>query len=292
MLNSMTGFFYRFAANGWIPSRWFLRNFPNREQRSAQTGTLHIEIVSHCWNYAHLLIYQLSSLLENAPQRAQITMTVFSSIEDQKTQQLMAYFSAMDTPGIRWNLRNLEKEKLFRRAIGRNIAALESTADWIWFTDCDLLFGPGCLDSLSDALQGLRDPLVFPKSEFCTDLLNEDADLLRHGHGKPGLRTPDYQLFQPKPRTRATGPLQITHGDIARACGYCRDIGYYQQPSPKWCKAHEDRAFRWLLNTQGRPVDVQSVYRIRHAEKGRYTGSSWQNSLRRYIRRIQDKKTT
>ena len=44
----------------------------------------HLEIVSHCWRYASLLQYQLSSLILHPPKSA-IEMTVFTAPEDQRT---------------------------------------------------------------------------------------------------------------------------------------------------------------------------------------------------------------
>jgi hypothetical protein len=86
-------------------------------------------------------------------------------------------------------------------------------------------------------------------------------------------------------RGRATGPLQIVHGDVARAVGYCDTLKYYQKPSANFAKCYEDRAFRWLLRSDGVPLDVPGVYRLRHIHKGRYTGSSVSNNLRSAIRR-------
>lgn len=283
---SATELFLRWAASGWIPSRWFVRGRPPVQALAAKQSRLQLEIVSHCWNYAHLLIYQLSSLVRNPPEQVDLTFTLFAAEEDRETQALVHHFMNLKTPGIRWNLCNLPKEHLFRRAIGRNQAALETRADWIWFTDCDVLFGEGCLDRLADALQGLKEPLVFPRQEYCTELLSSDSPILRKGHCEPQVLAVDTTAFRPHSRSRATGPLQITHGDMARACGYCRDLRYYQQPAASWCKAHEDRAFRWLIGSQGKPVEAPNLYRIRHSDKGRYHGRSWIKSLRSRIRRF------
>ena len=74
----------------------------------------------------------------------------------------------------------------------------------------------------------------------------------------------DTSQFNEHKLSRATGPFQITHGDVARACGYCDVINYYQKPAAHWCKAYEDKAFRWLLGTDGTPLDIEGAYRIRH----------------------------
>jgi hypothetical protein len=278
--------FLRIAASGWVPARWFNPNLPNPGECAAKTGLLNIEIVSHCWNYAHFLIYQLSSLALFPPTQAQVTMTVFYSTEDPKTCQLLAYFETLKIPNVTWNWRALPKQALFRRAIGRNLAALDTQADWVWFTDCDLMFREHCLDHLAMALQGRQDFLVFPKIERCTLLLAEQDPMFYMNWDNLRVMDIDTRQFEENKRSRATGPLQITHGDVARRSGYCASLNYYQKPSAKWCKAHEDRAFRWLLGTQGVPIDVPGVYRIRHVAKGRYTGQAWNTRLRSAIRKF------
>jgi hypothetical protein len=280
------GWFLRIAASGLIPARMFRPTLLPQAERHGASGHLQLEVVSHCWQYAYLLAYQLSSLVQFPPTRATVTMTVYFSPEDTDTTALLAWFGAMQVPGVIWNWRELPKQALFRRAIGRNEAALQSRADWIWFTDCDLMFRSNCLDTLADLLQGRRDALVFPRIERCTAVLPALDPLLNTGQALLRLREVDDASFFELPRTRATGPLQITHGDIARSQGYCRDLQFYQRPSATWCKAYEDRAFRWLLGTQGTPLDIPGVCRIRHETKGRYTSGNFNTRLRAMIRRL------
>tara|TARA_R110002072_G_scaffold136124_3_gene278304 strand:- start:9557 stop:10465 length:909 start_codon:yes stop_codon:yes gene_type:complete len=283
--DGIQGRFLRLAAGGLVPARWFLPDLPERAALTAKTGRLHIEIVSHCWNYAHMQAYQLSSLVLFAPRDVDITMTVFYGAEDLQTVALLDFFAEQKVPGVTWNWQQLPRQALFRRAIGRNLAARQTRADWVWFTDCDLLFRDNCLDALAAALQGRQNSLVFPASEYCTGLLPPDAALLAPPLSPPEVVDVDVALFSRFDKDRATGPLQITHGDIARAVGYCESLPYYQRPSATWCKAYEDRAFRWLLRTQGEPVDVPGVFRIRHVAKGRYTGSALNTGVRSGLRR-------
>ena len=100
--------------------------------------------------------------------------------------------------------------------------------------------------------------------------------------------TPSPWLSGASPRaiSRATGPLQITHGDAARQMGYCQGVHCYLEPAEKWQKAHEDRVFRWTLNSQGTPLDLPGVFRIRHLEKGRYTGTALNTRVRSRIRQL------
>ncbi|WP_160152384.1 glycosyltransferase family A protein [Microbulbifer sp. ALW1] len=281
--------FLRLAASGWVPASLFQKPLPGKEQRAARSGKLDIEIVSHCWQYSHFLIYQLSSLALFPPTKATVTMTVYYNGEDTRTAAVLDFFAKQEVPGVTWNWCELPKESLYRRAIGRNQAALATKADWIWFTDCDLMFREQCIDQLAEQLQGRNDSLVFPLRERITSLLEDDDPMLNFDPQDLRVIDIDDSLFVEQTRDRATGPLQIAHGDIARAGGYCDSLAYYQRPAASWCKAHEDRAFRWLLGTQGEPLDIPGVYRIRHISKGRYTGSKLNTQIRSSVRKATDK---
>ena len=153
--------FYRLAASGLLPAGWFRDVDPATVEKQKRTGKLTLELVSHCCRYSHFLTYQLSSLVRNPTSKFDITMTVFYAEEDEAVKAVLDYFGAMQLEGITWNWQPLPKEKLFRRSIGRNIAAKATKADWIWFTDCDILFHERCLDTLADELQGRDDSLVY-----------------------------------------------------------------------------------------------------------------------------------
>ncbi len=287
MKNQLMLLFFRFAAGGRIPASWFEPCLPRYEDRQARTGRLSLEIVSHCWKYDHFLIFQLSSLVLFPPQDIDVRMTVFYSREDDNTSSLLDFYKSIKVPGVEWNWQELPRQKLFRRSIGRNIAALNTAADWVWFTDCDLLFREKCLDTLAELLQGQRDALFFPDEERCTELLTSNSSIMQAGEETQKVRDIDTSYFVRMFPGKATGPLQIAHGDVCRAVGYCRHIDVYQQPSAVWCKAHEDRAFRWLLRSDGIGLPVPGVYRIRHLEKGRYTGTDTGNLIRKKLRIFQ-----
>lgn len=284
MWNTVKLAFLRFAAGGKVPPHWFEPDLPPIEDRASRTGHLQLEIVSHCWQYSHLLVYQLSSLALFPPKKLDVTMTVFYSPEDTRTAELLAFFSHQQVPGVTWNWQPLAKQSLFRRSIGRNQAALATQADWVWFTDCDLMFRKACLDNLADRLQGRRNALLFPQQEHTTDLLEEDNPLLQTGSHTPQIVDIDTSAFTSRTMTKATGPLQIAHGDVCRKVGYCRRIALYQEPVNSFAKCHEDRAFRWLLQSQGEAVAVPEVYRIRHIAKGRYGASKAGKGIRQSLR--------
>ncbi len=282
--------FFRFAATGYVPSRWFAAP-PDRASLAGRTGALSLEIVSHCWQYSHLLAVQLASLRAFPPMNGSVRMTVWFAPEDAKTAALLEWFGAIEVPGVEWNWRPIERERLMRRAIGRNLSARATEADWVWFTDCDVLFLDGCLDALFERLQGCREPLVYPRWELRTPLLPDDHPLLRPGAERLPALPVDRSLFREAACHEAKGPYQITHGDVARSLGYCDGIAVYHEPSHRWRKCHEDRVFRWLIATRGTALDIPGVHRIRHASKGRYHAGGWlRGMIRRFESAIRDRR--
>ncbi|WP_113907130.1 glycosyltransferase family 2 protein [Aliidiomarina celeris] len=276
----------RLAVSKLLPLR-FLYKKP-RVQPQAKTGQLTIEIVSHCWRYAHLHAYQLSSLVTHVPKNVNIVMTVFYAKEDEATSQLLEFFAEQQVENVRWNFQALPPPELFRRAIGRNRVAKNTSADWVWFADCDLIFGAGCLDGLAESLQGKSGYLYFPAQERITPLLSNDSPMLKAAKA-PKVVQVNESDFTLRTLERAVGAYQIVHGDLCREMGYCDDVAAYQRPTDRWKKTFEDRAFRWLIGTHGEPIQVPSVYRIRHIEKGRYHGGKASTAMRQNIRKVQDK---
>ncbi len=277
---------FRLTALKLLPGRWFNPSLPDKAELTPAGEQPTLEIVSHCWNYSEFQLYQLSSLVNHPPTALQVVHTVFYAEEDADTVRVLDFFRTQSVPNVRWNFQPLPKEQLFRRAIGRNRAAKASQADWVWFTDCDVVFHHGALDALAAQLKGRQEYLVYPQQMLATDLLPKDDPLIVEAKRHPRLMELDLTRFSVRKFTRATGPIQIAHGDVARACGYCESLAMYQRTMPRWAKCYEDRAFRWLLGTPGVPVEVPNVLFIRHAEKGRYQQGSQISVLRKTIRRI------
>ena len=278
---------FRIFVKRLMPPKWFCRSIPSESERSAKTGQLNLEIVSHCWQYSNMLTYQLSSFVNNPPTNLTLTVTVFYCEEDQDTVETLKYFEQHKVENIHWNWQALSKSQLFRRAIGRNRAALSTKADWVWYTDCDIIYHQNCLDSLAEALQGKQGALYYPRQERTTPMLAESDPMLRKGR-KPQLVDIEADEFSLHSRDKAKGAFQIVHGDIARAIGYCDGMRAFQTEVNHWSKTYEDTAFRWLLQTRGEPIDVEGVYQIRHIVKGRYKRGSFLSRLRSKIRRMQE----
>ncbi|MGM0481161.1 MAG: glycosyltransferase [Pseudomonadota bacterium] len=235
-----------------------------------------------------MLNYQLQSAVDYAPTQLKVKFTVFYSNEDKATAELLERYRQMSVENIEWNFIALNKGELLRRAIGRNRAAKQTTADWIWFTDCDLVFGEETFESLVEELTHQQSRLVFPQTIKRTSLLEKNHELLSGGECK----SDDY-LKQSDVNThtyeKAVGAMQIVHGPTAQQYGYCEQLKCYQQPKERWVKTYEDRAYRWILGTHGKPVNVKNIGIIRHVEKGRYTSGSVFSKLRKVNRKLKDK---
>lgn len=280
--------FYCRLIGSVLPASWFGPRPPEPSQLNLPADRLKIEIVSHCWKYAHLCVYQLSSLANYPPKNIDLTYTFFYALEDQATAELVETFGQMQIPNVKWQWKPLSKEELFRRAIGRNTAALATDANWIWFADCDLIFHHGCFDSIATALHQKQVRLAYPASEQITDLLPAEHPMVNLPTVAPTVVNIDPAMFKENTISKAKGAFQIVHGDVARVCGYCKDLAYYQRPTGRWRKTFEDTAFRRLISDEGISVPIVGLHRIRHQVKGRYAEGSRLSSFRKGLRKMSD----
>lgn len=225
-----------------------------------------IEIVSHCWNYARLLTYQLSSLVLYQPQSCQVQVTVFFTPSDSRTKEVLDFFEGeLNQQAVGLNAWPLPQDELMRRAIGRNLAAKATHADWVWFTDCDHTFGQDALDKLAIVAQrestvDLLWPAIVWKS---TSHARGDAAIERVT--APGLYDINPSDFEPVKHRWAIGGLQIVRGSRVREIGYCP--GRYG-PQQRWRRTVEDPVFLRQIGP-GRAIRLPNVYRIRHSLCGR-----------------------
>lgn len=285
--NGILGHGMRLVAGGMLPAAWFRPPIPDTAARRRSGDFPSLEIVSHCWQYARTLVYQLSSFINYPPTKLKLTVTVFYAESDTATVELLDFVAQHDVPNVTWNWQPVPEGELLRRCIGRNRAALASQADWVWMTDCDIVFHENCLDSLAKQLQGRNDVLVYPRQERTTSMLPDSSDILQKGK-TTRLVDVDTSEFELHERDRAKGAFQIIHGDVARAIGYCNGLRIYQTPTDHWRKTYEDRTFRWLLGSQGVPLEIDGVYQIRHITKGRYKKGAVTSRIRSKIRRMQE----
>jgi hypothetical protein len=232
---------------------------------------MQLDVVTHCWRYSRLLTYQLSSFLLNPTTRTNVSVTVFCAEpdEDPDTWEVLKFFSQQPAvAGVRFQWRPLEKPNLFRRAIGRNMAALETKADWVWFADCDMVFGRDSLDSLNETLTDIDADLVFPR-RIHVSRTHQLGDMAIQRLESPQLTDITQEDFVCRRYSRAIGGVQIVRGDLARRIGYCNDTKH-QTPTngEKWLNPRGDTAFCRFVGTKGHPVQIPNVFRLRHSKRG------------------------
>jgi len=228
-----------------------------------------LEIVSHCWNYSRLLTYQLSSLVLYPPRATCVTMTVFLTQEDMATVRIVEYFTKIPVPpNIAIRSWYLPMERLVIRGIGRNLAGLATDADWVWFADCDYVFGPDALDALASCVRGTDTPLAFPRTVFGSRSHAEGDEAILKASGEPRPQAVRFEDFLPQRMSRAIGGIQICRGDVARQRGYLKDAAFQQITFPRWRRTREDAWFRRDLGTRGEPIHLPCVFRIRHSHRG------------------------
>lgn len=243
-----------------------------------------ILIVTHCYaetlpQYAVFLRAQLGSLAAHPP-KCDWKICVCHFLDDRDVvERLYSYKSLLGDHlyGIGFGT----KGELFRRAIGRNIAALDSNeAEIVWFTDVDHVFGEGCIDSLLETWRTLQwnaqtvgEPvaMVYPKTiQIQTEHARGDRfveEQLKHPTLCP---FPDDAEWETKKYDRAIGGIQICNGNLVRQHGYLNGTKWIQptdgtKPFPSF---GDDKAFRNRMAELGKivPIELPNLFRLRHTK--------------------------
>lgn len=239
-----------------------------------------IELIVHAYAekldcFAKLLTMQLSSLAIWPCQRVHVIYSVCWTTSDAVVYETI-HAMEQRLPHVAFNLFPMNKEMLFRRAIGRNLLAKHSAADVVWFADCDYVFGEGCLDGLADAYQaGFPSRLVFPKTLRIHKSHRIGDEVLQAV--VPGeLYMPDLGQFTDRREKFAIGGLQIVSGDTARNFGYCDGTSWIKPVSVEggFRNTTEDRIYRALLG-ESKPIEFPNLYRLRHS------GSAFEDAAKR-----------
>ena len=235
-------------------------------------------IVSHCWCpagtdlYAQHLKWQIASMFHNpppVPTRLLICRTFPN--DDRLTDDMIGLFCNIPTEP-RWpdtlkiSILELPREELFRRAIGRNCAALGCTESIVWFCDLDYCFGSRCLEALADQV-GPDDELCWPE-EVLVNVDHATGDKMVWDNRDVMLPRIDPSLFVPLKRDRAIGGLQICGGNVARQRGYLDGTKWVEpvDVSKGFHQTDEDPKFR--RGRKARPIQLPNLYWIRHSFKG------------------------
>ena len=228
------------------------------------------EIVTHNHNYPRLLAWQLSSLVLHPPVGHQIKYSLWCEPEDAPLRGVINYFQTKLPSNVLLETNTVEAGLLRNRAHGRNLSALKTDADWVWFTDTDYMFLRNCWSDLYQQLLGKSDiRFAAPLEIYETDWPTGDQMIAEMV--EPAVR--DVDLFNiPKVNKHiAIGGLQIAHGPTVREIGYC---GWLSGPREQWDFRSDIRFRRQEEMNPKLEVKLDAVLRIRHSQRG-YGQTDW-----------------
>lgn len=242
-----------------------------------------LRIVTHCYaqsysQYAIFLRYHLSSLLLY-PSEWPVRVTVAYCTQDDSTCNVIDAFKKRGDLAI--DLLPLSPKSLFRRSIGRNIAAQKSTEDLIWFCDVDHVFGPGCINALMETWFKFQfdshepTPVMMYPKEIQIHETHQIGDAIAYGGSlavckSTELEQIDLTQFVSKKYNRAIGGVQIVDGEFCRQHGYLNHSKKYQtdrKDGIPFGDFRDDIAFRHHCGLHGKikAIDLPGIYRMRHS---------------------------
>ena len=234
-----------------------------------------IRIVTHCHavnlpQYAVFLQYHLASLAKCS---GNVSATVCYVPEDFKTSVALNWFSH-NFPDFPLQKIGMTPGELFRRSIGRNLAARDSHEELVWFADVDHIFLADCFDQLFSAWNELPEPkpaMVYPGT-IKIHATHELGDELVRTYEPGGDLRIDPADFVDKHYNRAIGVVQIVAGTVAKVYGYLDGSKKYQEPTDgkhPFPSFRDDIAYRSFFRMMGgvQKVEFDGVYRLRHSMK-------------------------
>jgi len=258
-----------------------------------------IELVSHCYaknlpHFAACLCFQASSILKDQPKNCEVELGVWTTMDDMLTIDVAAYFQEIfdETANIKLEINTLEPEKLWKRCIGRNLAAKYTDADIVWFTDVDHCFQDGIFDSIAEMVNQKRWPYWGPDpngglSTYCPSrarMIYPKRIMIQESHEVGDARLAgvismiygnnhrdamlDKSEFVQMKYNRAIGGVQIVEGDYAREHGYLDNTKWQSPVDTPFPSFRDDVKYRKQCKQRGEVigVDLPGVYRLRHSE--------------------------
>lgn len=228
-----------------------------------------VQVVNHVWNYSRLACLHLSQYVLHPPKSVTATVTICFCPEDTETLNVLDYFGKIEVPNVIWHWKPMAKERLMRRAIGRDEVARESQADAVLFGDIDYTYGRDCLDAIVAAMFEYKEPKLFypRKPQQSVDHAAGDSEIAKVT--SIAVYDLDHDKYHGVPLDRAIGGCQWIFGSTAREKGYLPAGHKFMQPAAEWQRTRCDPIARFHWGLPQVPLKVQGVTRIRHSTRGR-----------------------
>jgi hypothetical protein len=230
-----------------------------------------LEIIVHCYaekitDFAALLTAQLSSIINHPPVNGHVVVSVCTTPTDRLTRSVASSFgqrAAHRHVLVNVLARSFTTDMLFRRAIARNMLAKSTSADLVWFADCDYMVGPRTLDAM---LSVDCDTLWHPKKVLIHKSHQEGDEFI--SRIVPGLLVEgDLGRFDDHRVSIAIGGLQFVSGDVARARGYLDGTRWVKAVKPEggFRDTQEDRVYRGSFERR-QSFEIPGLMRLRHSK--------------------------
>jgi len=234
-----------------------------------------IEIVTHCYaeelpQYASMLRAHLSSFVLHPP-KEELEVVVATTLTDLKTIDVVTYFEKNTTLNVVLLL--LEPSYLWRRAIGRNLVAMQTKADAVWFCDADYLFGCGCIDKAMEGWRSLGCPsLTWPRSTQI-HATHEMGDEYWRNHIEAAgiIEAPPQEHFVHHKLRKAIGGVQLASREYLKEFGYLNNTNWTKPVNCPFPDTMDDVAFRRQCEARGGlkgPFHTENLFRLRHSLVG------------------------
>ena len=228
-----------------------------------------VRIVSHVWQYSRLACYHLSALVLHPPRETAVQCTICYCRDDRFTSDVLDFFADFKVPNVTWDWYPLEKERLCRRAIGRNEIAKNNQSDFVFYSDIDYVLRGEVIDAAVREI-GDENALFYPR-DVLQSKTHQDGDAEIWRVTEPGIYEIEDSRYDIIPLDRPIGGCQWLRGAFLREKGYLPDGHKFLAPEPEWRRTYEDCRSRGYWCLPWKRLAVNGVRRIRHSDRGRDT---------------------
>jgi glycosyltransferase involved in cell wall biosynthesis len=234
---------------------------------------LSMEICIHCNFYQKRLTWMLSSLLEQKGSIPHIIINISHTDNDGSptTSNVCDFFR---DKGLNIVETNVTQEEVSNRAIARNRQATNTKADWILFSDSDIVFDPMFFDDLQRKLRKeLRDiKLVMGadrhslNDQFCIKYFSEeDKRIYPCIIENPSEIASKFPVKYKHGKDTCAGYFQLINGNVLR--GKCKGK-ITDNPKDHWRNTRGDRCLRVRAGGRYGIPDTKPIYHLNHDRMG------------------------
>ncbi len=181
-----------------------------------------VEFCIVCYNFQRRLIRQLSSIhQQNESPDIIINIAYLKNEGSPRTEDIVNYYSNL---GMKFNCTEfISKDDVCKRGFARNEQIRISKGDWLYFSDCDLIYHPDHFKKLSQYLKPTGTILGDNKLKY-TEVIHQLSDSLYISNCYDQYTS--YNKIDKYSKIVAPGGIQIVEKKLI----YEHNNGYYCHP--------------------------------------------------------------